>query len=145
MLGLSATPVFGKDKSKTDALVNFFGGEVYSLPIEKAIGNHLVNYEYHPLYAFPTLEEEEKNLTIILRKWLHVFKDGKLIDKDTFVKVHRARLRCISMIQAKIDYLPEYIDKINRKDHFIVYCSDGKVLDENNEKKTDTICFRYFE
>lgn len=134
MLGLSATPVFGKDKSKTDALVNFFGGEVYSLPIEKAIGNHLVNYEYHPLYAFPTLEEEEK-FNYYSKKMASCFKDGKLIDKDTFVKVHRARLRCISMIQAKIDYLPEYIDKINRKDHFIVYCSDGKVLDENNEKR----------
>ena len=134
MLGLSATPVFGKDKLKTKALLDFFGGEVYSLPIEKAIGKFLVDYEYHPLYAYLS-DSEEKSFNDLSRKIAQCFKDGVLIDKDTFIMAHRARLRVLSMAEDKVSSLESYIKTINRKDHFIVYCSDGKIYDNSSEGK----------
>ena len=50
-LGLSATPVFGADEEKTNRLLSWFGGQVVDLPIEKALGKYLVNYEYHPIFG----------------------------------------------------------------------------------------------
>ena len=133
-LGLSATPVFGNDTNKTEKLLDFFGGLVYSLPIEKAIGVHLVNYYYHPLYAYAT-DDEEKEFNKQTNKMVRCFKDGVLVDQQSFSFAYRARLRVISMASNKIDSLPHYIDKISKEDHFIVYCSDGKILEANEEKK----------
>lgn len=135
MLGLSATPVFGKDLDKTRRLLNFFGGQVFNLPIEKAIGKFLVNYEYHPMFAYMS-DDEETKFNDLTRKMLGCFdKNGvlKLKDKDLFVKTHKARLRIISMTKDKIESLEKYIKSINANDHFIVYCSDGKIYDNNEE------------
>lgn len=119
MFGLSATPVFGKDKSKIEKLVNFFGGEVYTLPIEDAIGEYLVNYEYHPLFAEYS-RNEEGSFNSLIRKMAGCFKDGILVDKDTFLKAHMARLGCISMIQDKIAYRATKINCIHKKQPFLV-------------------------
>lgn len=134
MLGLSATPVFGRDQLRTKALLEFFGGEVYSLPIEKAIGEFLVNYEYHPLYAHLN-DDEERHFNDLSWKMSQCFKDGVLVDKDSFILAHRARLRVISMAQDKVASIKSYISKINKKDHFIVYCSDGKIYNDSQEGK----------
>lgn len=45
-LGLSATPVFGNDENKTRSLLNWFGGQVVDLPIEKALGKTTVLGHY---------------------------------------------------------------------------------------------------
>lgn len=129
-LGLSATPVFGTDSSKTDILVNFFGGIVYELPIEKAIGKFLVNYNYYPIFVNATEEDEEKfNLQrkIMMGCW---DKNGKLIDPDKYAKAHRAKLRAIAMAEEKLERIAEFIDSVDEKDHFIIYCSDGRMKDD---------------
>jgi superfamily II DNA or RNA helicase len=129
-LGLSATPVFGTDSSKTDVLVNFFGGIVYDLPIEKAIGKFLVNYNYYPIFVNATEEDEEKfNLQrkIMMGCW---DKNGKLIDPDKYAKAHRAKLRAIAMAEEKLERIDEFIDIVDEKDHFIIYCSDGRLKDD---------------
>ena len=133
-LGLSATPVFGNNLQKTDDLLSFFGGLVYSLPIEKAIGVHLVDYYYHPLYATPT-DDEEKDFNKQSGKIARCFKDGILVDPDGFSSAYRERLRIISMVEDKLNSIDKYIDEINKDDHFIVYCSDGKLIDSGNEKR----------
>lgn len=58
-LGLSATPVRQYDTDGTDFLFQYFGPVVYDFPLEKAIGNCLVPYNYytHPLYL--TIDETE--------------------------------------------------------------------------------------
>lgn len=129
-LGLSATPVFGTDSSKTDVLVNFFGGIVYNLPIEKAIGKFLVNYNYYPIFVNATEEDEEKfniQRKIMMGCW---DKNGRLIDPDKYAKAYRAKLRAISMAEEKLDRISEFIDTIDEKDHFIIYCSDGRMKDD---------------
>ena len=132
-IGLSATPVFGKDEKKTYDLVNFFGGIVFELPIEKAIGKHLVNYYYHPIYVYST-ENDEKQFLHYNKLMSQCFdKDGKLIDEEKFTKAYRGRLRSISVAENKMYKLNNLIDEIGDRDHFIIYCSDGKIYDENED------------
>ena len=133
-LGLSATPVFGNNVEKTNSLLNFFGGMVYNLPIEKVIGSFLVNYEYYPLFAHSNYDEERefKRLSQKIRSCFG--PSGELINKDGLISAHRARLRLISMCSEKIAELPNYISKIETDNHFIVYCSDGKIYEDNNEE-----------
>lgn len=125
-IGLSATPVFGTDSKKTYDLLNFFGGEVYSLPIEKAIGKYLVNYNYHPIFV-ETTDNDEKMFKYFTKKIMSCMKDGVIIDEEEYTKAYRGRLRCISMAENKINNLESIITDIDAKDHFIVYCSDGKI------------------
>lgn len=131
-IGLSATPVFGLDSNKTYDLLNFFGGEVYSLPIEKAIGKYLVDYIYHPIFVNAT-EEDEKRFNYYTRRMMAATKDGQIINEEEYTKAFRARLRTISMADNKINKLDDIINQIKADDHFIVYCSDGKVGNDEYE------------
>lgn len=128
-LGLSATPVFGANTKKTDDLLEFFGGEVYSLPIEKAIGKYLVNYEYYPIFINST-DADERNFKYQTQRMMASIKNGVIVDEEEYSKAYRARLRCISMAENKIINLENIIKQIDAHDHFIVYCSDGRGDDD---------------
>lgn len=131
MLGLSATPFSGTSAAKGSELMKFFGGQVFNLPIEEALNKgFLVPYYYYPIYVSANAEEERKfnNQSRIMAS---CFRNGKLIDVDTFVKAHRNRLRIISMLGEKQDKLPSIISQIAEKDHFVVYCGDGRLFDNN--------------
>lgn len=131
-LGLSATPVFGTDATKTEVLLNFFGGCVYELPIEKAIGKYLVNYNYYPIIVHAT--EEEENKFNHYRKIMMSCRDasGKITDSDRYTKAYRAKLRVLSMAEEKLERISEFVDDVREEDHFIVYCSDGKINDKKH-------------
>ena len=61
MLGLSATPYSGTSAQKGKELMNWFGGQVFNLPIEVALEKgFLVPYNYYPIYVQATEEEENK-------------------------------------------------------------------------------------
>lgn len=131
MLGLSATPFSGTSAAKGTELMKFFGGQVFNLPIEEALEKgFLVPYYYYPIYVSAN-EEEERRFNNQSRIMASCFKNGKLVDVDTFVKAHRNRLRIISMIEEKQDKLPAIISRIEEQDHFVVYCGDGKLFDNN--------------
>lgn len=127
-LGLSATPVFGNDTEKTAELLNWFGGQIVDLPIEKALGKYLVNYEYHPIFVNATAEDEAKfaKATKLMLSGMD-FAQSKIIDEDKFTLGYRGRLRAISMAEEKIDRIEEIFSTIEDKDHTIIYCSDGKL------------------
>lgn len=136
-LGLSATPVFGKDEEKTYNLLEWFGGKVYSLPIEKAIGKFLVNYYYHPIYVYATDEDEEKfkKATQMMLSCVDQ-STGQIIDEENFNIAYRSRLRAISMASEKIEKIQEIYNQVDDTDHTIIYCSDGKLFKnggKNNE------------
>lgn len=137
MLGLSATPYNGKDKSKGDELVNFFGGIVYSLPIEVALErNFLVPYLYKPIYVYAS-EEDESKFKLETRRMASCYKNKKLVNQEKYVKAYRARLRAISMADEKIISIKKIISNVEEKDHVVVYCGDGKLFfnDQTNEKR----------
>jgi superfamily II DNA or RNA helicase/HKD family nuclease len=134
-LGLSATPIFGKDLSKAHELLDFFGGPVFKLTIDDAIGKHLVNYTYTPLIVGISSDDEEKFVSLT-RQMSYCFNQnsGKLIDAERLLKLHRARLRVLSMVDSKRERLMELLKEREMSDHFIVYCGDGKVYRNREEE-----------
>lgn len=136
-LGLSATPVFGKDESKTADLLTWFGGIVADYPIEKAIGKYLVNYEYHPIFVNATEHDEEEFNKFTKMMLSAMDANGRIINEDLFMGGYRGRLRAISMAEEKISNIEDIFLRIDDTDHTIIYCSDGKLYDDitgdNNE------------
>lgn len=134
MLGLSATPFSGKDTTKGNELMAFFGGQVFDLPIEKALDKgFLVKYYYHPIFVYASENEEEqfrKRSTQIAT----CFKNGVCIDPESLALYLRARLRIISMAQEKQDRIDEILGQVRENDHFIVYCGDGKLYDDSEDE-----------
>lgn len=134
LLGLSATPINGKNNEAGIELVEFFGGQVFGLPIEEALEKKfLVPYYYHPIFVSAT-EEEETKFAQISSKMAACYKNGVLVDVDSFVKYVRARLRVISMAEAKIYNIDGLLNKISDKNHFVVYCGDGRLFDKDNDE-----------
>lgn len=128
-LGLSATPVFGTDEEKTNRLLSWFGGQVVDLPIEKALGKYLVNYEYHPIFVNATENDEKKfsKATTLMLSGIDLVRN-KIIDEEKFTLGYRGRLRAISMAEEKHERIAEIFSNIEDKDHTIIYCSDGRSL-----------------
>lgn len=134
-LGLSATPSNGNDFDRTRLLINYFSKVVFALPIDSVIGKYLVNYEYHP-YFVDILPEEEENYKNITRQMSFCFdqKTKKLVDYDRFIMLHKKRVRILALATNKLLSFPDLFDSLNVKDHFIVYCSDGKLYENSSAK-----------
>ena len=133
-LGLSATPVFGKNIQKAKDLLSFFGGKVFELTIDQAIGKYLVNYDYKPIFISISPENENKFKKITMQMTYCFDKNGVLIKPDKLIQLIRSRLRVLSMVDSKRDALIEYIKETNLVDHFIVYCGDGKLYANSGEE-----------
>lgn len=131
MLGLSATPYSGSSPQKGLDLMAWFGGQVFNLPIENALARgFLVPYNYYPIYVSAT-EDEEGRFRYHTQKILSCFKNNRCVNPDLLVKSLRSRLRIISMAQDKQARIHEIMKHISEKDHFVVYCGDGKLFDDN--------------
>lgn len=131
MLGLSATPFSGVSAVKGNELMQYFGGQVFNLPIEVALDKgFLVPYYYYPIYVYATDDEEEK-FNKFSRIILSCFRNGKCTDPDLLVKSLRNRLRIISMAKEKQNHLDDIIDRVEEKDHVVVYCGDGRLFDDS--------------
>ncbi len=130
MLGLSATPYGGSSAASGKKLMNWFGGEVYNLPIEEALKKgFLVNYNYYPIFVKAT-DEEERRFAVQTSRIPQCFKNGVCIDAEELAKILRNRLRIISMAQAKIDGIRDIIATVKDIDHIVVYCGDGRLFDD---------------
>ena len=140
MLGLSATPFSGSSAKKGLELMSFFGGQVFDLPIEKALGKYLVNYYYRPIFVHSN-EEEESKFKYHSTKIAACFKNNVCIDPDTLVKSLRNRLRVISMAEEKITHIDAILNEVKEKDHFVVYCGDGKLFDYDTNAEMRHISF----
>lgn len=135
MLGLSATPFSGSSAHKGFELMEWFGGQVFNLPIENALERgFLVPYNYYPIYVYAT-EDEERRFKYHTQKILSCFKNNKCINPDLLVKSLRNRLRVISMAEEKTTRIDEIINRIVEKDHFVVYCGDGRLFDADSGKE----------
>lgn len=134
MLGLSATPASRKNDEFAEQLLSYFGGEVYDLPIEYAIDKgYLVHYNYHPIYVEAT-ENDEAQFDYYTRMMSFCFKNNICIDVENLAKYKRARLRVISGAEEKISRIKWILSHIMEKDHFIVYCGDGRIYDEVDDE-----------
>jgi len=135
MLGLSATPYSGTNAQKGKDLLEFFGGQVFNLPIEEALSReYLVPYYYRPIFVNAT-EEEEKRFQSLTHRIRSCFNAaGVCINPELLVKTLRSRLRVISMAEEKKTYLDDFITTVLHEcsDHFIVYCGDGRLFDDDS-------------
>ena len=93
----------------------------------------MVHYNYFPVYVTATSAEEE-NFNAISSNMAGCFRDGVLIDRERFVKYVRARLRIMGMAEEKLARIKNFVDQIKEKDHFVVYCGDGRLFDEQDEE-----------
>lgn len=131
MLGLSATPFSGTSAQRGKELMEFFGGQVFSLPIEEALKRKfLVPYYYHPIYIHAS-EEDEKKFQYHTHRILSCFKNNVCINPDLLVKSLRNRLRVISMAEEKQEQINYIVSQVKENDHFVVYCGDGRLFDNN--------------
>ena len=131
LLGLSATPHSGSSAQKGKELMAWFGGQVFNLPIEIALERgFLVPYYYYPIFVEAT-EDEEGKFRYHTQKILSCFKNNKCINPDLLVKSLRNRLRVISMAKEKQARIDEIVNQIKERDHFVVYCGDGKLFDND--------------
>lgn len=132
MLGLSATPFSGKSLQSGKELMDFFGGQVFNLPIEEALDKgFLVPYNYYPIFINAT-DEDENEFKKYTQMILSCFKNGVCVDPEGLNIALRGRLRCISMAEKKqvqIDYI---LSNVKERDHVVVYCGDGKLYDSNS-------------
>ena len=134
MLGLSATPSSKKNDEVGKRLMDYFGGQVYNLPIEYAIEhNYLVHYNYYPIYVNATYEEE-RNFDRYTSLMASCFRNNVCIDVEGLAKYKRSRLRVISMAQEKINKIEWILSQLKEKDHFIIYCGDGRLFEGNAEE-----------
>lgn len=132
VLGLSATPT--KDPSKDDGhkLMDYFGGKVYDLPIDFAIDKeYLVKYNYYPIFVNATPEEESEYKMYSARIASCFNERGVCIDPEKAYSYSQAKNRVIAMAEEKMNRIGEIFSKVKEKDHFIVYCGDGRIFDEN--------------
>lgn len=133
MLGLSATPASRKNDDFAQQLVDYFGGEVYNLPIEYAIDKgYLVKYNYYPIYVNASVEDEAK-FDYYTKLMTACFKNNVCIDVEGLAKHKRARLRVIAMADEKIEKIKWILSHIKENDHFIVYCGDGRLFSNEVE------------
>ena len=131
MLGLSATPASRKNDEFAQLLLDYFGGEVYNLPIEYAIEKgYLVEYNYHPIYVDATSEDESR-FEHYTRLMSSCFRNNVCIDVESLAKYKRARLRVIAMSEGKNARVNWILSHIKENDHFIVYCGDGRLFEGN--------------
>lgn len=131
MLGLSATPFSGTSAQRGKELMEFFGGQVFSLPIEEALKRKfLVPYYYHPIYVHAS-EEDEKKFQYHTHRILFCFKNNVCINPDLLVKSLRNRLRVISMAEEKQEQINYIVSQVKENDHFVVYCGDGRLFDND--------------
>lgn len=132
MLGLSATPSSKRNDEFGRELMDFFGGQVYNLPIEYAIEQHyLAHYNYYPIFVNAT-EQEEKEFDKYSRLMASCFRNGKCFDVESLARHKRSRLRVISMAEEKISRLKWILSQVREEEHFIVYCGDGRLFDNNS-------------
>ena len=128
-LGLSATPFSGKSMQKGKELMDFFGGQVFNLPIENALQNgFLVKYNYYPIYVHSNPDEEER-FRSYSQKIASCYRNNVLINKDLLIRSLRGRLRVISMAEEKHTLIKDIITPLKGSDHFVVYCGDGRLFD----------------
>ena len=134
MLGLSATPLNGKNNAQGIELVNYFGGQVINLPIEQALKRKfLVPYYYKPIFVDTTEKEEQKFLKLS-SQMAACYVNGVLVDQEKFVRLVRDRLRIIAMAESKQTQIDKLLSAVKQKDHFVVYCGDGRLYDSDEDE-----------
>jgi superfamily II DNA or RNA helicase len=133
-LGLSATPRRWYDEQGTQILMSYFGGVCFELTLKEAIGQFLVEYEYHPLLVSlsDSEEDEYRQLSERLVSLQGRAKDEPEIE-EAMKKLLIQRARVVTSAEGKVPVLMKYIRRLaemkrqegEQLQHTLVYCAPG--------------------
>lgn len=133
-LALSATPDRHLDPEGTQAIFEYFGKVVYTLPLSRAIAEgYLTPYEYHPILVTPSPDEAEQywQITQQLSRLLAGGKgDGltELSEGAMHLLIKRSRL--IGAAADKLTQLDLLLKRLPAKPRrALFYCGDGRTGD----------------
>ena len=133
-LGLSATPSRYMDDEGTDFLLDYFGGIVFKFTIFEALieknfdgKSFLTPYYYFPEKISLTKSESEEYvvLTRKINQLWHMDKSKK--QEDTLNNLLRERKRIINNAQEKYDKLQEILNRYDKINHLIIFCSPEQI------------------
>lgn len=143
-LGLSATFERQYDEIGTKGLLEYFGGIVSSYGLSDAIGNCLVQYDYHVHPVYLTEEEIFKwaQITEKLRKlgWMEYDED---LDDTVVKRLRMQRRTLVEQASNKVDTFKETFLKYSNLDtinYTLIYASDkgrNQLLQINNFLRTE--------
>lgn len=151
-LGLSATPKRLRDEENTEFIFNYFGGEVYSFDLERAIKEgYLTRYYYYP-HILHLTEEEQLEYNQLSTKIAQNIKEenGKVIVNEFAKKLLIKRSRLVAGASEKLTVLRNLMSDYKNKNNMLIYCGATSTLDENDGseerqiRKVCTILFNEF-
>ena len=125
-LGLSATPVRQYDETGTESLFAFLGPVVYRYTLEDAIGNCLVEYDYHVHPVSLTQDEMNQWYDLTTRIKQNSWREENGQPDDFLTKLLRDRRTILENAENKISALWECLNRENLRSlcHTLIYASD---------------------
>ena len=125
-MGLSATPLRQYDPEGTAKLINYLGDVVFRFPLAEAIGNCLVEYDYHLHPAYLTTPEMDAwyELTDLIRQNSWRSKDGETDDYLERLLLERRKL--LETASGKLDKLLTLLndEDLTELRYTLIYASD---------------------
>ena len=123
-LGLSATPVRQYDEEGTEAIFAFLGSVVYRYTLEQAIGNCLVEYDYHVHPVSLTQSEMDQWHEITARIRQNSWRQDNGDPDDFLTKLFRDRRVILETAENKIVSLEDCLKQEQDLRHTLIYASD---------------------
>lgn len=142
-LGLSATPTRHFDEIGTERLMGYFGGEVYSFDLRRALTephprthqSYLTPYIYNVYSAHLSLQElsDYQKETETIRKSCQRAKNGNERSRETLEKALLRRANIIKTAEDKLDVLRDILRDLIKKGpkyytNLLIYCNDKKQM-----------------
>lgn len=144
-LGLSATPRRFRDEENTEFIFDYFGGEVFSFDLERAINEgFLTKYYYYPhIVRLTDMEQEEYNqLSLKIAQNIKEI-NGKVILNDIAKNLLIKRSRLVAGASNKLVALRKIMGQYTNKNYILVYCGATKTTDEydgSEERQIRKVC-----
>lgn len=140
-LGLSATPKRFRDEENTKFIFDYFGGEVYSFDLERAINeNYLTKYYYFPHIVNLTEEEQQEYDKYTLMIARHMTEEnGKKIFDDIAKSYLIKRAKLVAGASNKLSMLRQLMPNYKNKNYILIYCGATNIEDDDNGAETRQI------
>lgn len=144
-LGLSATPKRFRDEENTEFIFNYFGGEVFSFDLERAISEgFLTRYYYYPHIVRLTEQEQEEYNQLTLKIAQNIKEvNGKVVINDIAKNLLIKRARLVAGASNKLNVLRNLMGQYSNKNYILVYCGATKTTDESDgseERQIRRVC-----
>ena len=144
-LGLSATPKRFRDEENTEFIFNYFGGEVFSFDLERAISEgFLTRYYYYPHIVRLTEQEQEEYNQLSLKIAQNIKEvNGKVVINDIAKNLLIKRARLVAGASNKLNVLRNLMGQYSNKNYILVYGGATKTTDESDgseERQIRRVC-----